>query len=56
MAIVDETLTATFWPGEDPIGKRLKRGFLESVRPEGLSLKLECYEPPTLHIRCVCAR
>lgn len=30
VAIVDETLAATFWPGEDPIGKRLKRGFSDS--------------------------
>lgn len=33
VAIVDETLAETFWPGEDPVGKRLKRGFADSVAP-----------------------
>jgi putative ABC transport system permease protein len=29
-AIVNETLAAKMWPGEDPIGKRLKQGWPES--------------------------
>jgi predicted permease len=33
VAIVDETLAETFWPGEDPIGKRLKRGFHDRPEP-----------------------
>jgi len=33
VAIVDETLAETFWPGEDPIGKRLKRGFPDTTEP-----------------------
>jgi putative ABC transport system permease protein len=33
VAIVDETLAETYWPGEDPIGKRLKRGFADSTGP-----------------------
>ena len=30
VAIVDETLAARYWPGEDPIGKRFKWGNFES--------------------------
>ncbi len=33
VAIVDETLAEQFWPGEDPIGKRIKAGHAESNRP-----------------------
>jgi predicted permease len=33
VAIVDETLAAQFWPGEDPIGKRIKTGHSSSKRP-----------------------
>jgi predicted permease len=33
VAIVDETLAAQFWPGEDPIGKRIKTGHSRSSRP-----------------------
>jgi predicted permease len=33
VAIVDETLAQTFWSGQDPIGKRLKLGGLQSSRP-----------------------
>jgi putative ABC transport system permease protein len=33
VAIVDETLAAQFWPGEDPIGKRIKNGHASSKRP-----------------------
>ena len=33
VAIVDETLAATFWAGQDPIGKRVKLGGPTSTRP-----------------------
>ncbi len=33
VAIIDETMAATYWPGEDPIGKRLKRGGSQSMNP-----------------------
>ena len=33
VAIIDETFARRFWPGVDPIGKRLKRGASDSERP-----------------------
>ncbi len=33
VAIVDETFARRFYPNEDPIGKRIKRGRLDSQRP-----------------------
>src|SRR6185295_54305 len=33
VAIVDETLAARYWPGEDPIGKRIKLAHAKSDRP-----------------------
>jgi putative ABC transport system permease protein len=33
VVIVDERLAEVLWPGEDPIGKRLKRGLADSPRP-----------------------
>jgi predicted permease len=33
VAIVDETLAEQFWPGENPIGKRIKTGHHSSNRP-----------------------
>lgn len=33
VAIVDENLARTYWPGEDPLGKRLKGGSPDSKNP-----------------------
>jgi putative ABC transport system permease protein len=33
VAIVDETMVKTYWPAEDPLGKRIKRGGRQSTAP-----------------------
>jgi putative ABC transport system permease protein len=33
VAIIDETMAITYWPGEDPIGQRIRRGGSQSTRP-----------------------
>jgi predicted permease len=33
VAIIDETMAKTYWPKEDPIGKRIKQGSLQSPQP-----------------------
>jgi putative ABC transport system permease protein len=33
VAIIDETMAKTYFPGEDPIGKRIKRGLRQSSQP-----------------------
>jgi putative ABC transport system permease protein len=33
VAIIDESMAETYWPGEDPIGKRIHRGGMKSSRP-----------------------
>jgi putative ABC transport system permease protein len=33
VAIIDETMADHYWPGDDPVGKRLKRGGAQSQNP-----------------------
>src|SRR5262249_16810891 len=33
VAIIDETMAKTYWPGENPIGKRIKFGGPQSTNP-----------------------
>src|SRR5579859_1621191 len=33
VAIIDESMANTYWPNDDPIGKRIKRGGMESKSP-----------------------
>src|SRR5260370_11120833 len=33
VAIIDETMAKTYWPKEDPIGKRIKQGGMRSSNP-----------------------
>jgi predicted permease len=33
VAVIDESFAERFYPGEDPVGKRIKRGKLDSTRP-----------------------
>ncbi len=33
VAVVDESFAQRFYPNEDPVGKRIKRGKLDSTRP-----------------------
>jgi putative ABC transport system permease protein len=33
VGVIDETMASTYWPNEDPIGKRIKLGGLESKQP-----------------------
>src|SRR5260370_13436350 len=33
VAIIDETMAKTYWPKEDPIGKRIKQGRMRSSNP-----------------------
>ena len=38
VAVVNETLARTYWPGADPIGKRIRFGDLDSKKPEWLTV------------------
>jgi predicted permease len=33
VVVVNETMAATFWPGEDPVGRRLRRGWFGDEEP-----------------------
>jgi putative ABC transport system permease protein len=38
VAIVDESLARTYWPGADPIGKRLRRGDFDDKDPQWITV------------------
>ncbi len=48
VAIVSESLANTFWPGQNPIGKRIKHGLAESPRPwlEIVGVAGDAYDGP----------
>ncbi len=63
VALIDEEMARTYWPGEDPIGRRIRFGRTDSemrtivgivndVKFDGLTVRAPTfYEPPTQAIR-----
>jgi putative ABC transport system permease protein len=59
VAVVDQTLARRFWPGEDPLGKRVKFGPIQSTNPwftivgvvgDVKSDSLEAQGPPHIYL------
>jgi putative ABC transport system permease protein len=38
VAVIDETLARTYWPGTDPLGKRIRRGDFDDPQPKWITV------------------